>query len=87
MGFFGGDKVLLATDFFNGFNGWVFCGLIKFGWQRIFLTDLTDGFFGGDKFGWQRIFLTDLTDGFSVGELGWLAADFLTDLTDGFFWG
>ncbi len=43
----GCDKIWLATDFFNGFNGWVFWGAIKFGWQRIFLTDLTDGFFGG----------------------------------------
>jgi hypothetical protein len=39
-----GEKVWLATDFFNGFNGWVFGGGKKFGWQRIFLTDLTDGF-------------------------------------------
>ncbi len=48
MGFLVGDKVWLATDFFNGFNGWFFGGVITFGWQRIFLTDLTDGFLVGE---------------------------------------
>ncbi len=44
-----------------------FLWVIKIGWQRIFLTDLTDGFFDWViKIGWQRIFLTDLTDGFFV---------------------
>ncbi len=46
-GFFVGGKGWLATDFFNGFNGWVFWWVNLVGWQRIFLTDLTDGFFGG----------------------------------------
>jgi len=33
-----------------------FWGVKKSGWQRIFLTDLTDGFFGGAMgFGWQRM--------------------------------
>ncbi len=75
-GFLVGDKDLLATDFFNGFNGWVFWWVIKIGWQRIFLTDLTDGFGWVITFGWQRIFLTDLTDGFLVGDKDLLATDF-----------
>ncbi len=41
------NQDLLATDFFSGFNGWVFWWVKRIGWQRIFLTDLTDGFFGG----------------------------------------
>ncbi len=64
MGFLCVNKIWLATDFFNGFNGWVFWGAIKFGWQRIFLTDLTDGFFGGDK-DWLA---TDFFNGFN----GWV---------------
>ncbi len=37
-GFFVGDKDWLATDFFNGFNGWVFCG-----WLDLLATDFFNG--------------------------------------------
>ncbi len=63
-GFLVGDKDLLATDFFNGFNGWVFWWVIKICWQRIFLTDLTDGFLVGDK----DLLATDFFNGFN----GWV---------------
>ncbi len=64
MGCWVGEKVWLATDFFNGFNGWVFGGGKKFGWQRIFLTDLTDGLLVGEKV-WLA---TDFFNGFN----GWV---------------
>ncbi len=64
-----------------------FWWVIKIGWQRIFLTDLTDGFLVGDKDLLATDFLTDLTDGFLVGDKDLLATDFLTDLTDGFLVG
>ena len=47
MGLLVGGWGWLAADFFNGFNGWGFWWVNWVGWQRIFLTDLTDGVFGG----------------------------------------
>ncbi len=74
-GFLVGDRDLLATDFFNGFNGfstdffngfngWVFWWVIEICWQRIFLTDLTDGFLVGDR----DLLATDFFNGFN----GWV---------------
>ncbi len=42
--------------------------VIEICWQRIFLTDLTDGFLVGDRDLLATDFLTDLTDGFLVGD-------------------
>ncbi len=64
--------------------GWV----KKICWQRIFLTDLTDGFGGwvGDKIRLAADFVTDLTDGFSGGEKERLATDFFNGF-NGWVWG
>ncbi len=59
----------------------------KLGWQRIFLTDLTDGSLGGELAGLATDFFTGFNGWFLGGELAGLATDFLNGFNGWFFGG